>query len=70
MVSDRHGVVRRLGQAVGRLLTGRPPGARRPWWKWLVVGLLLAATISVTTVYAITLATDLSLIHISEPTRP
>ena len=59
MVSDRHGVVRRLGQAVGRLLTGRPPGARRPWWKWLVVGLLLAATISVTTVYAITLATDI-----------
>jgi hypothetical protein len=63
MASDRHGAVRRCGQVVARLLTGRPPGARRPWWKWLVVTLLLAGTVSVTAVYAITLATDIARQH-------
>jgi hypothetical protein len=63
MASDRHGAARRLGHALARLPTGRPPEARRPWWKWLVIALLLAATISVTTVYAITLATDLARQH-------
>jgi hypothetical protein len=62
MVSDRHGAVRRLGQAVARLLSGRPRGAR-PWWKWLVIAVLLAATVSVTVVYAITLATDIARQH-------
>jgi hypothetical protein len=63
MRTDRHGAVRRLGQAVARLLTGRPHGARRAWWKWLVIALLVAATVSVTTVYAITLATDIGRQH-------
>jgi hypothetical protein len=63
MDSDRHGAVRRLGQAVALLLTARPPGVRRPWWKWLVIALLLTATVSVTTVYAITLATDIARQH-------
>jgi hypothetical protein len=59
MASDRYGAVRKLGQAVARLRTGRPPGARRPWWKWLVIALLLAATVSVTAVYGITLSSDI-----------
>jgi hypothetical protein len=36
---------------------------RPPWWKWGAVGLLLAATIGVTVVYAITLATDIARQH-------
>jgi hypothetical protein len=63
MVSDRHRAVRRLGKAVTRPLTGLPRGARRPWWKWLVIALLLGATVSVTAVYAITLATDIARQH-------
>lgn len=63
MASDRHGAVRRLVETAGPLLTGRPRGARRPWWKWLVVALLLAGTVSVTAVYAITLATDIASKH-------
>jgi hypothetical protein len=63
MASDRHGAVRRLGQPVARLLRAQPRGARRPWWKWLVIVLLLAATVSVTAVYAITLATDIASRH-------
>ncbi len=63
MASYRHGAVRGLGQAAARLMSARPHGARRPWWKWLVIALLLAATISVTTVYAITLATDIAMRH-------
>lgn len=31
---------------------------RRPWWKWAAIALLLAATVTVTVVYAVTLATD------------
>jgi hypothetical protein len=63
MESDRHGAVRGLGQAVARLLRARRRGARRPWWKWLVIALLLAATVSVTAVYAVTLATDVASRH-------
>jgi hypothetical protein len=63
MESDGQRAVRRLGQAVAWLLTGRRQGARRPWWKWLVIALLLTATVSVTTVYAITLATDIARQH-------
>ncbi len=63
MVNDRRGAVRRLGHAVARLLSARPRGARRPWWKWLVIALLLAATVSVTAVYAVTLATDIARHH-------
>ena len=63
MGTDRHGAVRRLSQPVARLLTGRPRAARRTWWKWLVIALLLAATVSVTTVYAMTLATDVARQH-------
>jgi hypothetical protein len=66
MASDRHGAVRRLGQPVARLLRARPRGARRPWWKWLVIALLLAATLSVTAVYALTLATDIGRQHWSD----
>jgi hypothetical protein len=63
MASDRRGVVRRLGQPVAQLLGARQRGARRPWWKWLVIALLLAATVSVTAVYALTLATDIGRQH-------
>lgn len=63
MASDRHHALRRYGQTVARLLTDRPRGARRPWWKWLLITMLLAATISVTAVYAITLATDITSQH-------
>jgi hypothetical protein len=63
MGTDRHGTVRGLSQAAARLLTGRPRGARRAWWKWLVIALLLAATGTVTTVYAMTLATDIARQH-------
>jgi hypothetical protein len=60
MASDRHGAVRRLGQSVARLLPAQPQGARRPWWKWLAIVVLLAATLGVTAVYAITLFTDIA----------
>jgi hypothetical protein len=63
MESDRNGAVRGLGQAVARLLRARRRGARRPWWKWLMIALLLAATVSVTAVYAVTLATDVASRH-------
>jgi hypothetical protein len=63
MASDRRGAVRRLGQPVARLLSARQRGRRRPWWKWLVIALLLAATVSVTAVYALTLATDIGRQH-------
>jgi hypothetical protein len=63
MSSDRHGAVRRLGRAVARPLSARPNAARRPWWKWLMIALLLAATLSVTTVYAVTLAVDIARQH-------
>lgn len=36
---------------------------RRPWWKWAAIGLLLAATVTVTVVYAMTLATDIGRRH-------
>ncbi len=63
MTSYRQGVVRRLGQAVARPLSAPRHGARRPWWKWLVIVLLLAATVTVTAVYAATLATDIARRH-------
>jgi hypothetical protein len=63
MASDRHGAVRGLRQAAARLLSARPNEARRPWWKWLVIALLLAGTLSVTAVYAVTLATDVARQH-------
>ncbi len=63
MDSDRHGVAHPLGAAVARPVGVRSRGARRPWWKWLAIGLLLAATITVTVVYATTLATDITRQH-------
>ena len=63
MASDRRGAVRRLEQAAARLLSARPNEARRAWWQWLLVALLLAATLSVTAVYAITLTTDVARQH-------
>jgi hypothetical protein len=63
MATDRQGAVRRLGHAAARLLSARPRGARRPWWKWAVIAVLLAATVSVTAVYAVTLATDIARAH-------
>jgi len=36
---------------------------RRPWWKRAVIALLLAATVTVTVVYAMTLATDIARQH-------
>ena len=39
------------------------PSRRRPWWKWLLIGLLLAFSLAVTVMYAATLATDISRHH-------
>jgi hypothetical protein len=36
---------------------------RRPWWKWLLIGLLLAFSIATTWLYAAALIRDLSLRH-------
>jgi hypothetical protein len=66
VASGRPGLLRRLGQATrqGRALVARPWAARRrPWWKWLLIAVLLAATLTVTVVYATTLARDLARQH-------
>lgn len=36
---------------------------RRPWWKWLLIGLLLAFSVATTSFYAATLIRDLSARH-------
>ncbi len=52
-------LLHRLGQAAASPLRARPWSARRrPWWKWALIGLLLAGTLAVTAVYATTLARD------------
>jgi hypothetical protein len=63
VASGRHGVVRRIRQAVARLPRALRRGTRRPWWKWLAVTLLVAATVTVTAVYAATLARDIAVQH-------
>ncbi|MGH3302179.1 MAG: hypothetical protein ACRDOK_10945 [Streptosporangiaceae bacterium] len=64
VASGRHGLVRRLGQAAGRPLHPRTRATgRRPWWKRVVIALLLVATVLVTVVYATTLARDIARQH-------
>jgi hypothetical protein len=60
----RHGLQRRIGQAAARLLRVPTRIARqRPWWKWLAIAVLLAATVTVTVVYSTTLAKDIARQH-------
>lgn len=60
---------RRLSPAAGRpgaLLVYRTRIAasrRRPWWKWLLIGLLLAFSVATTGLYAAALIRDLSQHH-------
>jgi hypothetical protein len=64
VAGGREGILRRLGQAAARPLREQTRVARqRPWWKWLVIALLLAATVTVTVVYASTLAEDIARQH-------
>jgi hypothetical protein len=59
-------LLRRLGRTARRAgaLVPRPCASRRrPWWKWLLIALLLAATLAVTAVYAATLAKDIARQH-------
>jgi hypothetical protein len=39
------------------------PSRRRPWWKWLLIGLLLLFSLAVTVLYTAALATDISRHH-------
>lgn len=48
---------------VGRMLARWWDAPRRPWWKWLVIALLLAATVTVTALYAATMARDIARHH-------
>jgi hypothetical protein len=64
--TGRPGLLRRLGHAalLAREHVARPWAARRrPWWKWALIALFLAATITVTAVYAATLARDIARQH-------
>lgn len=66
VASSRPSLLRRLGQAAQRTgaRVARPWATRRrPWWKWLLIALLFAATITVTAVYAATLAGDIGRQH-------
>jgi hypothetical protein len=66
VASGHPGPLRRFGQAVRQAATGaaRPWTARRrPWWKWVLIAVLLAGTLAVTAVYAATLARDLAQQH-------
>jgi hypothetical protein len=36
---------------------------RRPWWKWLLIGLLLAFSLTITTLYAVALIGDIARHH-------
>jgi hypothetical protein len=36
---------------------------RRPWWKWLLIGLLLAFSLTITTMYAVALIGDIARHH-------
>jgi hypothetical protein len=69
VASGRPSLLRRLGHAAqqAREVVARSWAARRrPWWKWLLIALLLAATLAVTAVYVVTLARDLARQHWAE----
>jgi hypothetical protein len=52
-------LIARLG-AHRRVIRGiTPAGGQRPWWKWLLIALLLAACITVTVLYATTVVGDI-----------
>jgi hypothetical protein len=48
----------RLRHALARPVIARL-GGQRPWWKWLLIALLVAACIAITILYAATLASDI-----------
>jgi hypothetical protein len=69
VASGRPGLLRRLGHAAHQAwaVFARPWAARRrPWWKWALIALLLAATLAVTVVYVTTLASDVARQHWTE----
>ena len=39
---------------------------RRPWWKWLLIGLLLVGSLTITTLYAVALIGDIARHHWAE----
>jgi len=55
MVASWHG---RLRQAVAGPVSTRL-GARRPWWKWLLIAFLMAACVTVTILYTATVTSDI-----------
>lgn len=69
VASGRPGLLRRLGHAAHQAgaVVARPWAARRrPWWKWALIALLLAATLAVTVVYVTTLTRDVARQHWTE----
>ena len=51
------------GRAHSARRAGLTAARHRPWWKWLLIGLLLAFSLTITTLYAVALVGDIARHH-------